>query len=628
MFFGVSCVVLIFAAIAGGFGLSTLTRIRSMNQSENAFKRLVQNEQWDEALDFLDNLDGQAAENPAFVKGRQTVNAALQQEADREREFKKIAREIDTQLTSGRSADIDFDQVKRLNELAKTDSELQTASEITGRAEEVRLRAEAAKTDDQTSQFESLQRSVEQFFATASDIENEPQRQSQRRELTKSLNEFIAQHHLSNPELVDVARQSVALLSQQGSRDQRDAKRAGMIAAVTIAVGDTKRFRRNVQEFVDDFPDDPMATQLIDNVLQSDVVGETETWMKVLSHRGFQDVNADVAQVQDWMQLVDANDQTSSHPFAKVVQPYRAYFATVLKRKGLIKQLREAFAAKLMAPMYAYPDPKGKVFYSDQDPKNNSDSAHVVPYFTDMNLTRDTKNFGLRYREDIVPNVRLAGHCRFAQSVARPVASASANDFTPTMYRLIKELRDFRGEPEMDPLFRGQWMIRLLKIAGEGSVPIREAFADWEQQLTDAKVDWNTNWIDPNGDQTELAKARQAATEALNAAGNWESRVQKMSANFKKWRQPRPPSPRWIGWVARQNDQYVAMLAAPSGKQTLYALVTDDHTKEVSMVPIETTINPESAGAEIVISNPAGQVCGAMICIVPTSKPPNSQNRT
>ncbi len=547
--------------------------------------------------------------------------------------LRKIARELEAQLSLGDISDIDFDQVDRLNDLAKSEPETQTAANITARAEEIRLRSEAAKTDDQTSQFQSLQKAVEEFFAGRNSGDSETQRSSRRRELTKALNDFIAQHHLSNPELVDVARQSVALLSQQGTRDAHDAKRSEMIASVTAAVGDASQFRRNVQDFVEAFPNDEMAADLASNIIENDTIQPTNDWINILSHRGFQDVGADLSDIQAWMKKVGANEQ-KHHPFAANIQPWKAHFESVVRREGLIKQLQQAFDSKLMKPMYAFPDPNGNVYYSDQNPDKDSDRAHVVSYFTNTNLARDTKNFGLRFRDDVVPKTRLAGHCRFAQSVASPVASISVDEFTPMMYRLISELHNFRGEPDIDPVFRGAWMKRLLTIAGQGSVPIREAFGDWERHIQNAQIDWNLNWIDPNRDQAQHADARKAAVDALGFAGNWDVRVQKMSASYKRFRQRRPPPPRWVGWIAKQDDQYVALLATPPDEQPLYVLLTDNQSKQTSMVPVDTSDLQRADDETILVTNPAAQLSGAMVCTVPLIAPvkspkiPSTQTRS
>ena len=162
-------------------------------------------------------------------------------------------------------------------------------------------------------------------------------------------------------------------------------------------------------------------------------------------------------------------------------------------------------------------------------------------------------------------------------------------------------------------------MKRLLSIAGQGSAPIHEAFGDWERTLNEAEVDWNINWIDPNGDRRKVDAAGKNAIAALGAVGSWDQRVQRMSVSFRRFRQPRPQAPRWVGWVSRQGDQFVATLATATDNQPLYVLRTNKQSKQVSMVPITSGGLKQTNGSSILISNPEGQSCGAMICIVPSS---------
>ncbi|TWU05763.1 phytochrome family protein [Stieleria varia] len=603
--FAVGSMIVIFATVVGGFGLTTLNRMRSLNQSESIFAELVRTEQWDEASRFLQGLDDTTRSNPVFVEGQRTVTEALAREEERAREFKRLV----AQLRAGPADDFDPVKVQQITDLAKTAEEQETATEINEQFEEQRLRREASRTDGQTSQFQSLQDQVDRFLTQEQQSMTEDERQLRRYELQKELNEFVASHHLANPELAATAKQTVAMLSQDGSRDQQMAKREQRMAAITDAVGNLETYLGRIKNFVADLPGDAMSSDLGQTLDSPDELSATLTWIRVLEHPGFQDIDVDSATIEQWFQVLrEAERVAPQHPFSKLSAPLEEHLIAVQRRKGLIAELRQEFASDLMKPMYVYPGDDQEFFYSEQDPSTKSDRAHVVPYFADLTLSRETKNYGLQFRQQVAPRVRMAGHSRYAAESAATLSGLSPENFTPSMYRLINGLRVFQGEPEFDPVYRVIWMRKLMRIASDGSVPLRSAFGDWQAKLSDATLDATVDWISPQQrNQAAVLDATRTARALLQSPPDWDSRVQDMLAGFKRFQQPRPKAPRWVGWVAMQDRSRVAMLVGDAPSDGLVVVSHGGESNESQLVSID------SSAADSVIRIDNGVRCGSMV---------------
>lgn len=611
--FIVACVVGIFATVVGGFGLTTLDRMRSLVDRETEFEKLVAAEQWDKASDFLDQLDEPTQQEPAFTRGRELVEQAISREAERKAEFKRLSEQL---RTAGQTP-LDHQAVERLNELARSDEEVQIASEINAKAEEQRLEREAARANDQTHQFETLQNKVNHFLQVESKTLDEDARQARRFELQQELGRFVAQHQLGNPELSEAAKQAAKMLATSAAKQKVQGARDNLIGEITDAVGDAERFTGAIKEFVDQWPRDPLAARLLAEAPDAKSIDATLAWIRVLDHPGFQNPQrVDSAVATQWLETLGrAEAAEPDHPLAAQATRWRETYETIAACQDVIDELRDLFRSPLLNRVYVYPDPDGTVYYSDQAPKKDSQRAHVVPILVDTSMRRETKNFGLRFRDDVLPNVRPAGHSQFATKYAQSVSELDAIDFTPVGYRLINEIRTFQSDPEFDPIYRIILMRQLLSLVVKGSVPIRIAFGDWLESLDESGFDWETNWLATGDENLDRSVKATQATRLLESVDDWDKRVERMLEEFKSFRTPRPAAPRWVGWISMTGNQFEAVLNASTGTDPLAVFAVDPETRRTTLVDI----GPAQASDPMVVTDPGAQRSGAMICVTPTS---------
>ncbi|WP_147870342.1 hypothetical protein [Stieleria maiorica] len=621
LMFAVACVVCLFATVVGGFGLATLDRMRALVDHQAEFDKLVTAEQWDQASDYLDQLDEATRTEPAFVRGREMVDQAIAREAERKAEFKRLA----DQMRSLPLADIDPEDVKRLNSLARSEEEIEFASEMLGKAEEQRLQREAARANDQTHEFETLQGKVDRFLRVESAELTDEARAARRFELQQELGRFAATHQLGNPELSEAAKQASKMLAASAERDQQQTDRDKLVDAITQAVGDSHRYTLAIEHFADSWPRDPLTQRLQRDAPSPKAIDTTLAWIDVLNHPGYRRPQlVDSAIAADWLAtLRQAETLDPEHPLSGLATRWRTTYETIAGCDDVIGELREAFRSPLLNRIYVYPDPGGQVFYSEQPPNRTSQRAHLVPVLVNPMLQRETKNFGLRFRDDVLPGVTLSGHSQFAAKVSQSISDVTAVDFTPVAYRLIHELRTFQSDPEFDPIYRLIWMRRVLEIAVKGSVPIKLAFGDWLETLQAAQFDWDTNWLDTDPDDVDQLVQRTQAKRLIESVDDWDKRVERMLSEFKSFRRPRPPAPRWIGWVSMDGAKYQVVLNEPAVADPLVVFSFDAKTGRTKQV----AIGPPQSSMSGRVTDPAAQQCGAMVCVLarPDSDSPDPQ---
>ena len=603
-------VVGLFGTIVGGFGLTTLQKMRSIDRSANQLQGLIESEQWDAADQYLKSLDESTQSQPELLEATDLVEQKLRERKDRDEEFSRIARELQAKSIDRWGSS----KVERLQAIARTDEQRRTAEAFFAKFEEQRLTRQANKADEQTQEFEVLQDELDQFLTVEMQAMTESDRQKRRLELRHTLNRFVATHNLANPELAAVARQSVEMLSQEEEEGQKRLSRDALVEATTRSIGNLEKYFGSLAELVETFPSDPMTKELEQARLARNAAEATTRWIGVLKHEAYQrPESADERTSEYWLasyQLAFADG--ADHPFGNEARRWRDHYVALARRGELIKRLKKAFGESLMKPMYVYPGTDGRQYYSLRAPENTSRGAHVVPAFQDLGLRIEEKNFGFAYKTDVFPKVRPAGHSRYGSSVANAVASISAKDFTPSMYRLLNDLRTFESDPAFDPLYRLVWLRRLLQIGSEGSVPIKRAFDALNKKVDALDVEWLGNWIDPESAKTTVEQSRQMAQLFLEEIEGWESAVQKMLAEFRAFRSPRDAAPRWIGWVTRDNENHFATLAEDPKGQPIF-VVTVDPNQKVTVVKVN--VNESSN----VITDPAAQKSGAMICVCPAS---------
>jgi hypothetical protein len=612
--FGVGVALFLFLTGISFFGLTTLMRFREANRDAIEFQELVDDEKWEEAKALLAGLSDSDLAKPPFADGQALVRDAIELEQERADEFEKLVGEI----KANPSLLLDEDTISRLDELAKSDEEKKISKDVSAQADEQRLLREAGRVENQTEQFESLQRAVDEFFETEAKTLGAQQLAERTRELQRGLQEFIAKNHLSNPGMAETAKQTADLLSRESKLSSKKGDRESMFNDITQAVGQAVSYRRSLRRFAEAFPNDPVSLGMSDALRVDSKGGQwvdaTESWIALLEDAVFTNPDsADSNKTEEWLtNLQLATELDQSHPFSDRPTSLRSFYQAIAKRKQATTQLRELLQSKWLGQMYVYSDLRDQRYYSDVSPQRDSPTLHVVEYFADLSLNRKEKNFGSRFREQILPRVRVAGHSTYASQAANRIASTNSNDFTPTVYRLLSDLRSMEVGTEIDPILKLDLLRRLILIGSEGSVPIRAGFADLAEALGSGDFDWDANWMSPGDSDPEVVELRNEARTRLDGVRDWDARVKRMGGSFRTFREPRSPAPQWVGWVSKKNGEY--LVAAEERIPAGSVFVVHRHEDSTKMVKI-----PRTEAGVFKIDDAKAQLVGALVCVMPTS---------
>jgi hypothetical protein len=608
--FGIACSLFIFVCVISSVGLTTLMQMRANNNDEAIFQHLVDDGRWSEAQEFLDALDDSTRSRRVFVQGQQLV----QQEAEREQQRKTEFEQILSQL---RATDtVDADAASRLGELARSAEEQAIASELQAKVDEQDLLKKAQRVQDQTLDFQSLQAEVGRFLESETQTLSSDARAERVHELRGKLQQFVAKNNLSNPELSEAAKQTAELLVREDQRASVRSERHQFIAAITDACGDPHAIVRELAAFTQSFPNDPMTKSLSERVVNRKPFDALSAWMQVLSHAAFQHPQTvDGKQSQQWLEkLNEAISLDAQHPLAATAVKWRPHYQTIAKQTEAIGQLHELLQSDKLARMYVYPD-NGIRYYSDLEPNRETRTPHVIEYFADLSLSRQTKNFGGRYQQQIQPQVAIAGHAAYAAKATKALVALKEPDFTPTVYRLINELRALNTDTEIDPILKLDLLRRLLQIGNTGSTPLKVAFGDWLQSLDASEFPWEANWLAPGDSDPNVVAARNRAIELLNSFGNWDERVKQMGESFRVFREPRDSPVQWEGWVVKEAEQFSIAIKTTATKGQLAVLITNNEGSS-TFVPLDVSVEE----SPLSIKNESAQQIGAPVCVFPTPK--------
>ena len=612
--FGVGVALFLFLTGISSFALTTLMKMREANRDAADFQQLVDDEKWEEASALLAGLSDSDLEKPPFADGQALVRDAIELEQERAEEFEKLV----GQIKANPSLLLDEDTISRLEELAKSDEEKKISKDVSAQADEQRLLREAGRVEDQTEQFERLQNEVDQFFEAEAKTLGAKQRAERTRELQRGLQEFIAKNHLSNPGIAETAKQTAELLSRESKVSSKSRDRQSLFNEITQSVGQAASYRRSLRRFAEAFPRDPVTLEMADALRAESTEGAwvdaTEKWIALLEHPVFTEPNsADSKKTDQWLsdfQLAKKLD--GSHPLANRPASLQPFYEAIANRQEATTRLRELLQSKWLGQMYVYSDLRNQRYYSDVSPQRKSSAPHVVEYFADLSLRREEKNFGSRFREQILPRVRLAGHSSYASGAVSRLASVSSSDFTPTVYRLLNDLRSMDVDTDMDPILKLDLMRRLILIGSEGSLPIRAGFSDITETLMASDFDWSANWMSPGDSDPQVDKLRNDARVRLDSFRDWDSRVKRMGASFRAFREPRSPAPKWVGWVSKKNGEFFVATRDQIPAGFLFVIHREGNVTRMVKIP------RAQEGAPFKIDVPKTQSVGALVCVMPT----------
>lgn len=556
---GIAVGVLALIAAGGGIGFVVMqqreaTRIAEL---ESTLDELLQAEKFEAAENFLNAIDAPTQNRAAFLAGRGTINEAIQANQKRTDAFNQVLDE----LKADRSGRPNYALISRLRKLAKTEEENNELALQEARAEDLRLQEKASTGAANSQALKAMQTKMDAFFQRP--VLGEA-RLSELQQLRVEVASLVSRFQTSDVESATTASQLGKLLEAEENRVRRTLERDEGLVSITQSVGSFANYVAQTNRFIEQHPNDPTSIGLASVPAMGPLIDASQAWIDVLSADVYRTpADASVDSIITWLDLVTtAKKIAPDHPWADKANPLIPHLQSAITRSTAIQDLKNLIATPLLQErMFIYTEAGTESkYYSPMSPDQESATPHVVSYYADPLLLKQSKNFGLRYETQVLPGVVQAGHTQWAMATTAMLRSLDDKNFTPTCYRLLTKLHEVDGE-KIDPIFRGLLMRSLLEIIAPASEPIRVGFESLIEKFNSSDVDWTSNWLSPLNSDPQVDRSRDAAVAVYPTALNWKARTEQMKTSFQTLREPRSFSPQWVGWVVRANDQWKVMIS-------------------------------------------------------------------
>ncbi|WP_417730508.1 hypothetical protein [Rosistilla oblonga] len=553
----VSAAVLLLAMIgsAAGFAIIHSRHETAMELVESRFQEMIENEQWAEAQAFYDKQTPAAQGRPAMQAGAVTVWAGTKDEQERAEKFAAILE----QLKADDGHEPNDSLLNQLKSLSKTKPDELAVLDQENIAAKKRAAIQQKLATEQRLQFGELKSQVDAAIGQS----GTDRRQAIDSAFTAT-KRMLAAVHSTAPELGYELKGLERILEREIAKDQAANMRRLELDKISRGVGDPETYVDLIRQFVDRFPNDPMASELAQT---SQRIAEWElvaNWNEVIGSSVCQDPHsATPEEAQAWLKRLDAAiSADGNHCLAVVPKQRRAEIERISKRSQAIESLQRLAASEQLDPWFVYSQ-NGLRYYSPSNPEHLESDANTIAYVVDASFLQRPKLFNRSdFQNEIRPNAYLAGQSAFGDQFRQISNRMTPKRFSEDCYRILNTLHQ-TPETRIDPIFKLILFRHLLATMLPASHSLDEAFGNFSRQLTEDAFRWNTDWITLRP-ESHVDETRQAASALLKQLDNWSERVEQIKRVETESQFAKVPTLRWVGWMAKTDDHWTARMASPT----------------------------------------------------------------
>ena len=575
MIAGSTMAVLLMIAGSLGYWIYTTQREAAAVQVETLFEDLIGNGRLDEADALAEKQSQEILARSKMQTGMARISSIRAEEVQRVADFNAVL----DQLNNDTGEKPKFDLVEKLRGLAKSvDENLQVREQET-KAEKIRLELARQVMEKAKERFQAIEKSVKGYLADRSN----PTRLAENLKTEKSNLIRLVREESEQKSVVDLAQQLERQINMELLRIAEDAQMIKGVEAITASVGELQLYNSKIQECVTRHATSLLAAEL-DIPARMDEFNKTQMWLDLAMSAPANPYKISSDSAEEWLrQYEQANALAKNHclqGLTKNIEPGMRRQALVRKA---IDQLTNLSESRLLDKMYIYPH-LGVKYYSLDAP---GETKKEISYLADFSFAELEKKFPAGFVQNVLPNVRVAGHSEFGVQMRKILQSLKEDEFSVGCFKILSELNKIRTdrialkEPYIDPLFKLFLYRRLLEQMLPASEALEEGFGDFSRGLTDDLLDWDTNWLSVETKNPELNATREKAEEILGRVSNWDSRKQKMAQAFTQGSKRSSRSLQWIGWVGVQGDKRICLLKKAEPGLELVAISYADRKSEI-----------------------------------------------
>lgn len=579
-------------------------------QFEKTLLALIENKEWEQANKFVDAQPNSIRSRPVVLAANGQITAALNAEKNRVAEVAEIL----AQLEADQTAKPNDDLLNRLRPLVKSGPEKLALLKQESIAQKRRLAASEMESKTNRIRFEALTELVTQVLNNDS---SNPDQQQNIDNAQTEVATFVDSVSKNSPELANSARMMDRRLKHAADELRLTLRRKSEIEKITKAVGDIESFANKVLNYCQFQPEDPMSEELGKINLRMKEFKTQKAWCELLDHPTFKNMQSVTAKsASDWIASYESTlAEHSNHCIAEYAERKKPYLGKAINIPEAMKTLKALSGSKLLNELWIYRQTyEGRIntYYTSDSLEKMIAKRYQIEYIADFSLITKTKNIGSLYKPEDYQIIK-AGQSAFGEEFRLIMQSIREETFTADGYRILLALKKIPGET-IDPVFKLFLLRTLLDAILPASQPLTDAFASMRDEMTDDSFEWDTNWLSNDPKDEDVEPAREKASRLLREKlGSWDSRKQRLDASILQMITNDAPSLKWVGWVAKERQEFVAIVNTPSPELDLVVI---RHFGEASKI-----INlGKCQGASMTVSAADAQLAGLPVYAITKPK--------
>jgi hypothetical protein len=184
-----------------------------------------------------------------------------------------------------------------------------------------------------------------------------------------------------------------------------------------------------------------------------------------------------------------------------------------------------------------------KKYYLTDKPKEGTNLIRFIVGFDGKERTKPIVTANITYA-DLAPQSKIAA--RFKVVLSQEGAVADWEKVTTDLATAIK------ADSEMDPLLKMALLRKVVDLAGQGSMPLRESLERARSFLEQAGVDATVPWMDPESQEADRLRAR--AEQVIQALPHFSEVRRQAKERSGRLETLSTRLPRAVGWLAKTQD--------------------------------------------------------------------------
>ncbi len=137
--------------------------------------------------------------------------------------------------------------------------------------------------------------------------------------------------------------------------------------------------------------------------------------------------------------------------------------------------------------------------------------------------------------------------------------------------QILKQAERIHSDADLDPILKIKLLRGLLRIAGQGNLPLARASAEALRQLEESPVDEKVAWMDPDDALSEVERTQaRAVLDELPSWGSIETKARELEEQIQRGLMVQYAP---VGWLAQDDGWNVRLAASAASQGELYVLM-------------------------------------------------------